>query len=301
MAGAGGDEVVDGVNGLDAAAGADGGAVESGGGASEVKLSLQGPALQEAVDEASVENVSSAGGVNGLDAKRSGVMELLPVPGQNPLFAECRGGEAGAESFFQGREGLPQIRFSCQAARNVPAGNEKIDVDQQCFDPGVKIVHIGDDGYSGRARPGSCGSRGGGIVSIDVKSAGIQDPLFVQFFRAQGEAVVAFPKDGALAEVVHKNKGLLAGTAGRGEEMRFDAQARKFRAVKSGGAVVTDLADVARAQSPLLARHHGSGDLPARQDFRGAKFDFGAARGIVSDGNERIRGVQAHADDIELG
>lgn len=80
VAGAGGDEVLDGVDGLDAAAGAEGGAVEGGGGAGEIELALQGPALQEAVDKTSVENVSGTGGVNRLHAKSGCVVELRPVP-----------------------------------------------------------------------------------------------------------------------------------------------------------------------------------------------------------------------------
>ena len=54
-------------------------------------------------------------------------MELLSVPGQNALFAECRGGEARAEAFPERWEGLSQIRLSCQAARNVPAADEVVD------------------------------------------------------------------------------------------------------------------------------------------------------------------------------
>ena len=51
MAGAGGDQVFDFGEGGDVAAGADSGAVEGGGGAGEVELTLKRPALQQAVDE----------------------------------------------------------------------------------------------------------------------------------------------------------------------------------------------------------------------------------------------------------
>src|SRR5229473_4405155 len=104
----------------------------------------------------------------------------------------------------------------------------------------------------------------------------MDDPIALEFFRTQRQAVVAFPKDGTLAAVIHENESLLAGTAGRGEKMSFDAKARKFRAVQPGGDVVADFADVTRAQTPLPAGNHGRGDLPAGQHFRGTKFDFGA-------------------------
>ncbi len=129
----------------------------------------------------------------------------------------------------------------------------------------------------------------------------MDDPIALEFFRTQRQAVVAFPKDGALAAVIDKDEGLLAGTAGRGEKMGFDAEARKFRAVQLGGDVVADFADVTCAQAPLLAGNHGGRDLAAGQHFRGTKFDLRAARGIVRDGNQRVGGVEADADYIHFG
>src|SRR6202171_1264262 len=102
MPSAGGDEVRDESARLEAAESADGGAIEGSGGAGEVELALQGPALQEPIDKARVKNVSCAGGVNRLDAKRSGVVELLSVPGQYAFFAQCCGGKAAAKSFRSG-------------------------------------------------------------------------------------------------------------------------------------------------------------------------------------------------------
>src|SRR6266702_4463224 len=94
VASAGGDEALDGFDGLDATAGADGGAVERGGGAGKIELARQGPTLQESVNKARMKNVSGAGGVNRLHTKSGCVMELRSVPGQNAFFAQSRGGEA---------------------------------------------------------------------------------------------------------------------------------------------------------------------------------------------------------------
>src|SRR5262245_38139089 len=80
-----GEEAVDGRERRDAAAGADGGAVERGGGASEVELLLQGPALQKRVNEPGVEEIASAGGVHGFDVKGGGVVELRAVPGEHAI------------------------------------------------------------------------------------------------------------------------------------------------------------------------------------------------------------------------
>lgn len=168
MAGASSDEVLDGVDGVDAAAGADGGAVEGGSGAGEIELALQGPILQEAVDEAGVKNVSGAGSVHCLDAKSSGVMELLPVPGQNAFFAESGSSEAGAKSFPERGQGLAQVRFFRQPPRNVPAGDEVVDALQELLDPGIKFVQIGDHWNAGGAGPARSRRRRGSIVSVQM-------------------------------------------------------------------------------------------------------------------------------------
>jgi hypothetical protein len=128
MPSAGGHQLLDGCDGLDATAGADGGAVERGRGAGEIELPLQGPALQEPVDEARVKNVSGAGSVNRLHAKSGGVVELRSVPSQYAFFAQCCCGKATAKSFPQRGKGLLQIRFFHQPPRNIPAGDEVVDI-----------------------------------------------------------------------------------------------------------------------------------------------------------------------------
>src|SRR5258708_26552755 len=242
MPSAGGHQLLDGCDGLDAAAGADGGAVERGRGTGKIELLLQGPALQESVNKACVKNICGAGGVNWLHAKSGGIVELRPVPGQYAFFAQRRSGKAAAKSFPKRGQGLPQIRFSHQPPRNIPAGNEIVDALQERVHARIKFVHVGDDRNAGGASPARGCSRRGRIMSIDVKSARIDDPIAAEFFRTQRQAVVPFPKNGAFAGVIDKDEGLLAGTSGCGEKMRLDTEARKFRAMKRCGAVVPYLA-----------------------------------------------------------
>src|SRR5882724_2468696 len=101
MARPGGDQVLDGVNGVYAGAGAEGGAVEGGGGAGEIELAGQGPALQEGVDEGGVEDVAGTGGIDGIDAEGGGVVALRAIPGQDTVFSEGCGGQARAETFLE--------------------------------------------------------------------------------------------------------------------------------------------------------------------------------------------------------
>jgi hypothetical protein len=86
-------EVLDVRNGVDATACAYGGAVESGGGAGEIKLTLKRPFLEQAIDEAGVEDVTGSGGVGYRDAVSGSVVESLTVPRENAVMSECCSGE----------------------------------------------------------------------------------------------------------------------------------------------------------------------------------------------------------------
>ena len=83
--------------------------------------------------------------------------------------------------------------------------------------------------------------------------------------------------------------------------MRFHAEAREFGAVQGGGEIVADFADVAGAQSPGLAGDHGGGDLASGEDASGAEFHLGPSGGELVNGNERVGGVEADADDVDFG
>src|SRR6266702_2542188 len=204
VASAGGDEALDGFDGLDATAGADGSAVERSGGAGEIELLLQEPTLQESVNKARMKNVTRAGGVYRLNSKCRGIVEARPIPGQYAFFAQSRGGEAATKSFAKRGQGLPQIRFFHQPPGDIPAGDEEVNAFQERVHAGIKFVQVSDDGDACGARPACRGGRSRGVVTIDVKSARVDDPIALEFFGAQGQAVVAFRKSGAFAGVIDK-------------------------------------------------------------------------------------------------
>ena len=299
VTGAGGEETFDGGERGDAAAGTDGRAIERSRGAGEVELLLQGPALQKRVDEAGVEQVARAGGVHGLHLKGGRVVELGAVPGEHAVGAERGAGEAAAEAAMHGGQRFVQVVGESELAGNVSAGDEVIHIGQKCFDAGIEFVKVGDDGNVGGTRPSGGLGSGSGIVAVEMKRTRVDDPVAVKLFRAESEAMVAAPEDGALAGVVNENERLLAGAIGRGEKMRFDAKTREFGGVQRGGAVSADFADVARAETPLLASNDGGGGLAAGENGGGTNFDFGAARGVVRDGNQCVGGVEADADEVD--
>ena len=87
------DEVVDVFEWVDAAAGSDGGAVESGGGAGKFELTVEGPVLEQSIDEAGVEDVAGSGGVDYGNAEGGDVEETVAIEGENAFCAEGGGGE----------------------------------------------------------------------------------------------------------------------------------------------------------------------------------------------------------------
>jgi len=80
---AGCDEVGDLRERSDASAGSYGGAVESSGGAGEFELAIEGPVLQQSIDEACVEDVAGPGGVDYWDAEGWDVEQAGAVEGQH--------------------------------------------------------------------------------------------------------------------------------------------------------------------------------------------------------------------------
>ena len=86
IVGAGVDEVCDLCERADAATGTDCGAVEGSSGAGKFQLAVEGPVFEQSIDEAGVEDVAGAGGVDDGDAKSRSVKELFPVEGEDAFL-----------------------------------------------------------------------------------------------------------------------------------------------------------------------------------------------------------------------
>ena len=252
--------------GADIASGADGGAVEGGGGAGEVELAFQGPALEQAVDKAGVEDVSGSGGVDGGDAVGGGVMHLGAVPGEDAAFAERGGGEFCAVAEMHVAEGELKVGLGHEAARKVAADDGVIDEGEELFNAGVELIEIGDDGDAGFPGPAGGEDGGSGIVAIDVEGAGGDDPFATKVVGLEDEAVIAVAEDGALSIGIDEDEGLGAGAAGNGDELGFDAGSREGLVMEAGGIVVAEFANVAGLEAPVLAGDDGGGDLAAGED-----------------------------------
>ena len=125
---AAGDEALDVFDEPNAASSPESGAIESGGGAGEFELARDRPAPEEAVDKSGVEDIAGASGVAGLDSKGGGVVKLHAVPAKDAFLPKSGGRQGALEAVADGRERFFQIVLTCEAARNVPAGDEVIDV-----------------------------------------------------------------------------------------------------------------------------------------------------------------------------
>jgi hypothetical protein len=287
---------------LDATAGAYFSAVECGGGAGEFELAFERPVLQEAVDKAGVEDISGAGGVYDRDAVGGGVEELIAVKGEDAFLANGCGGEAAVVSAVHLAESFFEIGLGHEARGKVTAHDEVVDVGEEIFDTGVEFVEVGDDGNARFAGPGRGESRGGGVVSVDVEGPSVGDPFAVEVGGAEAEASfgVAAYENGSLALGVDENEGLRADCAGHGDNASFDAGVREGFAMKSGGEVVAEFADVAGTQAPVLAGNDGGGDLSAGESADGGVFSLGTAGGVDGERNDRVCCVKSYADKVNL-
>ena len=265
------------IDGADAAARALRHAIDGGGGAGEVEAAGKRPALQQSVDEAGTEDVAGARGVDDGDAEGGGVVELLTVPGNDAVGAKCGGGEPATETTLHLAERGLQVGFAGQTEGEVVVDDEEVDVLEEFINAVVGVVEVGGDEHAGLAGPAG-GERGsGGVVAVDVKGAGVDDPFALELRGLEGEALVAAAEDGALAGAVEEDERAGAGRGGDVDEVGFGAGAEKLLRVEAGCLVVAELADIAGAKTPRLAGDDGAGDLAAKHDVLSFVLDLGAA------------------------
>ena len=151
--------------------------------------------------------------VSTVSTQKARAVELLSVPNQDAVRAKSGGGETATEASVDGGQGFLQIIAGGELAWYVSAGNQVIDVFQESFHAGVEFIEVSDNRNVRRPRPSGGLRCRGGVVAVDVKSAGIDDPVALKLLGTKREAVVASPKDSALAGVVDEDERLLAGTA----------------------------------------------------------------------------------------
>jgi hypothetical protein len=136
-------------------------------------------------------------------------MEFLAVPGQHSVMAQRRCGQSATIPGLNLRQGLSQIGFVGQPHRNIPTGNQEVDLRQEQLAVRVKIVEVCDHRNVRLTRSLRCLPGRRRIVPVHMKSARIDDPFATQLLGQQRQPTVAFPKDRALACAVHEDERLL--------------------------------------------------------------------------------------------
>ena len=298
--GTGGDQFLDVFEGVDASTGAYSGAVESGGGAGEFELLAEGPVLQESVDKASVEYVARPGGVHNGDTEGWDVEEAYAVESEDAFFTECGGGEFGIVTGVHFAEGLLKVGLGGEASWKVAADDEVVDVGEEGFDVGIEFVEVGDHRNTRFAGPGCALNGSFGVVTVDMKSAGVGNPFATEVGGVEDDALVAAAEYGALAVGVDEDEGLRAGNAGGGDDVGLDSGVREGFPMECGGEIVAEFADVASTESPLLAGDDSGGDLSTGECGDGRVFGFGPTGRIGFEGDDRVGSVETYADEVNL-
>ena len=81
-----------------------------------------------------------------------------------------------------------------------------IDIGNQLFDAGVRVIKIGHHGNARGPRPASGQCRCRRVVPVQVQQARIGHPLSTQFLGLERHVLVSPAKHGALSARVHKNE-----------------------------------------------------------------------------------------------
>ena len=90
----------------------------------------------------------------------------------------------------------------------------------------------------------------------------------------------------------------MTGAASYLDEMCFDSAAVEFEAMCAPRLIVTDLADITRAESPLVARHCGGGRLAAGKLGGGENGNFGIEFRVMGKTNDGVKGVDAQSYEV---
>jgi hypothetical protein len=197
-------------------------------------------------------------------------------------------------------QGIFKVRLAGNLAGEVPAHDKVVDVFKQMLDAGIGLVKIGNDLDAGSPRPPCSECSGGGVVAVDMKSAGIGDPFGVEVAGLQDEALIASAKHCALTGCVDEDERLWAAALGDCDQLRFDACAGEFPAMESRSVIISEFTDVPGAQAPMLAGDDGSSYLSAGEHFCRAVLDFGAGLRKGGKRDKCVGGVESHSDKIYL-
>jgi hypothetical protein len=134
-----------------------------------------------------------------------------------------------------------------------------------------------------------------------VKGSRIHDPLAIQIAGFQGNALVPPAKYSPLAPAIDEYERLRACASGNGDDLHFHACTGKCFSMKSRSGIIAKYPHVAGRHAPVLTSHHCGRDLTSRQHVGGTIFNFGTTYGIFCESDERVCGVQANADKVNLG
>jgi hypothetical protein len=101
--------------------------------------------------------------------------------------------------------------------------------------------------------------------------------------------------------LIDEYEGNLAGAAGRNDPMSFDAFALHLVHLELACGVIADFTNVARGEAPATARNDGACDLSAGLDVYRTDLDLGLERWEAGQADDRVRGINPDADDIDGG
>ncbi len=248
-----------------------------------------------------MEDISRPGRIDHRHAIGRRVLKLLAVPCHHAIRAQGRRRQKTSVAAMHLPKRVFEVGLRHQPAREVAAHNQIVNLLQQLVHPRIHLIDIRDHAHARRACPSGRHRRRCRVVPIDVQRVRIDNPIALQLVRLKDKPLIPSAEHRPLAPAVDNDQRLRAGATCHRDQPRLDARAGKLPAMQCRRVIIAQLPHIPGAHSPGLTRNHGGRNLPSRQHIRRAVLHLGTGRGKALKRNQRVRGIQPHADQINLG
>ena len=160
------------------------------GGATEIELPFEGPALQQSIDKSGAENISGSSRIDRWNTIRGDAIKLLSIPRDHAILSQRCRRQARSIAALHLTQRFLQIGLVHKPACKIPVHDQIVDVLEKIFNSLIKVVEVGDYRYAGSAGPAGRNGCRGRIVTVDEKGSRVYDPFAIEVARLKDKALI---------------------------------------------------------------------------------------------------------------
>jgi hypothetical protein len=152
------------------------------------------------------------------------------------------------------------------------------------------------------ARDACCVFDGGGVVSIDVEEPRAGDLPLADLSRRDREAVRPSPEHSSFPGgfIDDDVRGLIRAVRSLLDVLNIDAGMPQALHLNAAAFIVTNRADIFRAEAKPGAGDHGRGNLAPNRDEFPREWNLASISGKARDDQHCVGCVEPNADDVEF-